>query len=101
MKRVSRMGWIVALFAALNVLGWVWMRGAVLAAERGKVRIVDVRPAKADGARQLSFFFDRALARADQLEQPLAEPPLRLEPAVAGHWLWSAPDRLSFVPDEP
>ena len=101
-KRDLRFAGIVALFAALNVGGWVWARRAVVAAGRDEVRVVATLPGPwVDEARRVALEFDRDLAREEELGLPLAAPPFRFEPQVAGHWEWSAPRRLSFLPDRP
>ena len=101
MGRGARLGAIVALFAALNVAGWVWTHSEVRAAGDDEVRVSRAWPEQADGASELSLEFDRPLVGVHEVGQPLLRLPLLIEPPLAGGWQWAAPDRLVFLPSEP
>ncbi len=91
-----------AALLLLNAAGLLWIRHELTRMPKPRLRVLSALPGEdASAADRLAFVFDQPLARSDELGRPVAQPPLVLDPAAAGKWVWSAADRLEFVLDEP
>ncbi len=103
MAGYRRRGRVLAVaLVALNVLGLLWIRHEVRAAEITGVRVIGLLPTEDfEEADRLTVVFDRPLAARDETGLPLSDPPFEIEPRPRGHWEWSDADELSFVLAEP
>ena len=102
MSRPSRFWSVVALFAALNAVGWYWVRHELTAGGKPRLRILSALPARdIDRADRLTLVFDEGVVDRERVGKPLDKSPFTIQPAADGHWQWSDPDRLEFVLAKP
>ncbi|MGE3165233.1 MAG: alpha-2-macroglobulin [Planctomycetota bacterium] len=94
--------WILgAALMALNAAGIVWIRASLVDPTPSRVRILSVRPDGLRHADRIGVVFNQELASPTQVGHVLASAPLRIEPPLAGDWVWDAPDRLELRLTEP
>jgi Big-like domain-containing protein len=67
-----------------------------------EVEVVTFEPSnETDRQSNITVKFSNALVPADSLDRPVLQPPLTIEPSVAGIARWIEKDVLRFYPDKP
>lgn len=90
-----------AAILALNAAGLYWIHHDLTKLPKSRFRVLSVLPTgEADAADRLSLVMNDSMVGQDRVGQPLEKSPFAVHPAVAGHWEWSAPDKLEFLLDK-
>lgn len=93
---------LAVMLAVINISGLIWIHHDLTTQRGGKLRVMQALPAGSiDQADRLTLVFDEQLIGSNQIGRPASPPPFELSPRADGRWVWDAPDRLSFVFDQP
>ncbi|MDD4892029.1 MAG: hypothetical protein PHU85_19075, partial [Phycisphaerae bacterium] len=104
MFSARRRFWLLGgILVLINIAGLVWIRQSLVGrAFTTRFRVMSLLPqANLDAADRLALLFDTPVVQAGAIGRALDRPPFMVSPSPAGHWQWSAVDRLEFVLDKP
>ncbi len=93
---------VTCLFAAINVIGLVWIHHDLTQAPRATVRVLSasLQP-DADNPDRIRLAFDREMVAAASVGRIEKAGVFTLAPACPGKWIWAARDTLEYLLDQP
>jgi len=93
---------LTVLFATINVAGLIWIHHGLTRAPQATVRVLaaSLLP-DVDSPDRLRLVFDRDLVAENAVGRFEKAAVFQLAPAWPGRWIWSAPDKLEYLLDEP
>ena len=103
MQRIPRKFLALAgVLVGLNVLGLVWIHHELTKAPKPTARILSMHALPHTGAAdRLSLAFDRSMVPPEVVGEVEEAGIFRIEPKLAGEWMWSAPDKLEYMLAKP
>ena len=93
---------LTALFAAINIVGLVWIHHDLTQAPKATVRILSTALVPdADNPDRIRLAFDRDMVAEAALGRVEKAAYFQLAPACPGRWTWAARDTLEYLLDKP
>lgn len=101
MLGARRRFWVLGgLLVLINIAGIVWIRQGLTGRGAARFRVLSLLPGgDVESADRLALLFDTPVVEPEAIGRALERSPFAIQPAVAGHWQWSAVNRLELVLD--